>query len=518
MRYLMDVATLFPLNIILAIPLLILCIFVADFNNSHGSKIIVRFAVGLPLDGKHRTDCGFFRKGNKAYHSSGHATKWAHLPHYKRMLIRWTIVTFVVLLVIGYLKERTITVAGFVLSIFAGLIFLSFSAIRKVQNHQHTATFHTPMSAALSPMLGVSQSVVDDTLSIRSDYSKAKPGEKLGTLVLPDAFAANPTQKEQIEHLITSRMGYDLFLKWNMSHAVRTLEVFRQYEPPSMVPFLKMLPKIRELKRDLVALGVTAKGELKTWEMASEEPMMFVSATTRRGKTRLAMLLMAQILNRGGKILAIDPKSIGLDEFCAGHPNAIVCADGTNVQAMWDAIHEFVEELNERIAAFKKDRTITFPRMTLILDEVSIFAQLSNDLWQDIKPAKAKAIPPVWRDISRIIFMGAQFNVNACIFGQRVDFRTLAGLIDGFGTRLLAGFTPQTYKRLIDIQPICKSQKPRGRFLYYNNGDDYPVWIQVIYGEIEDMREFALEPVKSIPGVPEKRIPIENRKDAENAT
>src|SRR5215472_13189844 len=43
-----------------------------------------RWLTGHPLHGKHVTDAGWIRAGQKALTPTGHATRWAHLPRWKR--------------------------------------------------------------------------------------------------------------------------------------------------------------------------------------------------------------------------------------------------------------------------------------------------------------------------------------------------------------------------------------------------------------------------------------------------
>ena len=431
-----------------------------------------------------------------------HVSKRHHSAGWKNLLRSLGYLTITVGILYGLRESLWLTVWLAGAAIASVLLWRAVVAARRGRAWYRSRSIVAPLARALALIPGTGEAGMEKAITLKSNYLAIKSGE-IGRVTFPDTFRADEAEQEAVENLIRRRFPMPVDFAW---HTESPQYVIINASPPlpSMIPFAKKLGVLRDLPGDKILLGTNSKGVDVVWNMASEEPMMFVSATSRRGKTTLAMSLMAQILNRGGYVTAIDPKAIGLDEFCAGHPNAEVYADNTNVETMWAGVRKFREELDARINAYKLDRTITFPRKTLFLDEVSVFNMLSVARWGEIKSSKDKAMPPIWNDIMKIIFAGAQFNVNACVFGQRVDFRTLGGLIDGFGTRLLAGYNRQTYMRLIGIFPVPVSQKPRGRFLYFNNGDEYPEWIQVPYGSIQEMRDYSREPLKTLALTTEK--------------
>jgi hypothetical protein len=76
-----------------------------------------------------------------------------------------------------------------------------------------------------------------------------------------------------------------------------------------------------------------------------------------------------------------------------------------------------------------------------------------------------------------------------------LDYNILGGMLGSFGYKMLAGYTPQDYMRLIGQTPVLRSQKHRGRFLIYS-GDD-PEWNQLVYGKPEEWRDYALDRQRS---------------------
>lgn len=421
-----------------------------------------------------------------------HEHTWLEIPEHKRTAIRWLTFAIVAVTVYGLVVARMITEICLAVLAVVLIVVVERKLQVRVQVRHHTKGTVKPLAHAMALEIGTPPETAHRSITIRPDYSTAKGLEDVGTIVLPDWYPANPGQREQIEHLVKSRLGMDLSFTWHTSKRPMTLQIARAPIPPTLVPFADMLPAIRALPTDKVLLGVTGRGDKKLWDMSSEDPHCLVSANTRRGKTRLLLLIACQVLFQGAeKVTAIDPKRVGIDEALAGIPGVDVHSDPRNVPDMWDAVKRFREFMDARIDAYTEDRTMEFKRALLIIDEVSQFAAMSKVYWDSIRQKTDKAVPPVWNDVAAILWQGAQFGCSMLVFGQRIEHSTLGGLIDSFGTRLLAGFQKRTYERLVGIPPVPASQRPRGRFLYFDG--EQPQWIQTVLGSDQELRSLALE-------------------------
>jgi hypothetical protein len=344
----------------------------------------------------------------------------------------------------------------------------------------------------LAPMLGTTPGHVSNSLTIRQDYARAKSGEHIATLVLPDDFAANPAQQEAITDLMTKRFGVEVKPIWQTQKHPMTLVINRAPIPPKMVKFADMMATIRKLPSKHIALGVTGQGELKVWDVGSAEPHFLAVATSRRGKTRLLILILAQLIFQGAeKVVVLDPKMVGVDEALAAVPGVEVYNNPRNVQQMIDAVHGFRLFMEERITKFADDRTISFREAVLCIDEFSFWAAQVKELWDEERTKSQPARHPVFRDINAILWQGAQFNCRIMLFGQRVDYNMLGPSLESFGTKLMSGWTRQSYMRLIGITPMPIGSRQRGRFLYFDSEEIH--MIQVILGSDFELREFALE-------------------------
>ena len=465
---------------------------VGTFVRKHGALTLIwRFALGHHLDGKDRTNASYLQWGDKVLHHRGRASKWAHRPLLHRAGIRWVVVLTSSGMTYGFLADEMLTVVSLVSVAVLSIVLNERRIQRKIQGRFVARYTVRPMLDAVAGQLGIASVTLENSISLRPDYAKSKGLETIGQMVLPDSYAANPAQREMMEHLITSRLGIEVSYTWHTSKHPMTLEIKRAPIAPTMVRFNDMLPTIKKMPKDEVLLGVTGSYVNKTWDMGSEDPHMLVSANTRRGKTRLLLLIACQVLGQGAEnVTIIDPKAVGVDECLAGIPGVVIKNDPRNIEDMWKGIRDFRKLMDSRVDAFKQDRTLEFDRALLVIDELSQFTAMSKVYWSEIKENKDKSTPPIFNDLAAILWQGAQFKCSVLVFGQRVEASTLAGLIDSFGTRLLAGFTKRTYERLVAIPPVPKSSRHRGRFIYFDG--ESPVSIQTVLGNDQELRELAL--------------------------
>lgn len=488
---------MYMLLIVPLVPVIFALMGVKNLVKTHGGHTILwRLLIGRHYSGKNHTNATFWRDSNTRTHGipAYRVGRRHHRAGWKNMLRGTGYLCFTVLVLAGIVVQFWLTIITISMVVSTLLSVWGYAKYKQLKTWYASKSVVNPLAQALRAFPDMSEADMEKSIRFNPGWQDLKTGE-IGRVMLPASFHANAGEQDQMTSLIRRRLPKPVDVEYRTDVTPQYARIMAAPSMPTLVPWVRAAPDMRLLGLHEVLLGYTADGDKRCWDMGSEEPMMFVSATSRRGKTTLIMSMAAQIIRKGGSVALIDPKEVGLTEFAQGQENVELYADNGNIELLWKGIRKFRDELDARVRAFSADKTLKFPRMTLFIDEVSVFNMRSNARWGEIKPPRAKSVPPIWADISTIIFMGAQFNVNCCVFGQRVDFATLGGLIDGFGTRMLTGHNEQTYNRLIGIKPWMKPQKPRGRFIYYNVGD-YPVWIQVPYGDTEEVRQFALEGLK----------------------
>jgi hypothetical protein len=385
--------------------------------------------------------------------------------------------------------------------------------VRAWQTARHRRELVCPLSGALAPYLGVPPGEVQAGLEIRPDFADAPGGEHVGALVLPDVWAAQPEQRRAVEQVIDARLGVELRWQWRTTVYPMVLNMVRAPLPPKLVPFAEWLEVIAALPLERIMLGLDAERRPCDWDTSQEDPHVAIHGGSRRGKTTLLLLLAVQIIAKwqlvplrpgapgcvAGRVTFIDPKRVGSAPL-VGVPGVEIYSDPRDVEAMWSAVAKFRELVEDRYDALADDPTLEFQPAALIIDEVSMFSGMSLAHHRATKAKSDPALPPVWDDLAAIVWMGAQARAHAVVGGQRLDYHVLGGMIGSFGVRMLAGYQPTDYARLVGIPPVPRSQKPRGRFLVYSGGD--LTWVQLVKvddpdGDFTALRAFALEAARA---------------------
>lgn len=479
-------------------------------------RVAGRFLIGHHLDGRSRSDATFWRNGTQGHagwFSRGRESRWVLMAGWKRAALRVALVAVLAgLWRWPHATEWALTLSGGPL---AGL--MAWRGVLAVRLWRHRRTLERPLSLALAPYLGTAPRAVEAALTVEPGFEAADGGQHVAVLELPDHWAATPDQKTSIEQVIGARLGIDVKWQWQTSKYPMLLNATRAPVPPALVRFADMREEIEALPEGRYLLGLAADESRRYWDTSVEDPMIAIHGGSRRGKTSLLLLLAAQVLRQAAAvelppgapaccregITGIDPKRVSLMPL-AECPGVELANDPRDVAAMWAAVARFRALVEARYDMLAADPTAEFRRRALIMDEISMFAGMSAALWRETKERSDPALPPVWGDLAAAVWMGAQVKAHVIVAGQRLDYQILGGMLGSFGVRMLAGYTPQDYARLVGVPPFLRSQKPRGRFLLYAGGD--LDWIQLVKaddpdGDYSGLRDWVLEGLRGGPGL-----------------
>jgi hypothetical protein len=449
--------------------------------------VAFRFAVGNHLDGRPRGDSTFL---TRAVETEPHwlwpgGSPWVRAAGWHRAALRWMLAGAL----FGLWRARHTTEWALVLAGGPAIGLVTWWAHRRIRSWRLRRELVRPLSSALAPFLGVPPGAVEPVLSVRPDFEDADAGEHVGALGLPDHWAATSDQRSRVEEVIGARFGVDLRFGWQTARYPMVVNFTRAPVPPLMVPLAGVLGELAGRPAHKVLLGRAADGSLHWWDRSSEDPHMAVHGGSRRGKTSLLLAIAAQDLESGGRVTAIDPKWVSLTAL-AGVPGVTLLNDPRDIHAMWGGVAAFHQTIQDRFEALSHDPTLEFDNELLLIDEISMFASITQRTWRAEKDRHEPALAPVWDDLAGSVWLGAQVHAHVVVAGQRLDYQILGGMLGSFGVRMLAGYGPQDYARLVGVPPFLRSQKPRGRFLLYEGGE--LTWLQLVYADPGDWRDYAL--------------------------
>jgi hypothetical protein len=454
------------------------------------ARLAYRFLAGHHLaHGRSLTDGSWTRPATRAL-TPYHVRRYWHRPGWHRSAFR--LAALAVLAVAG-----AVSITGspwlwatLALVVASGLSAATWRAFGRWRDWRHLRVFVRPLARALAPLLGIAPRQAVAAVRFPRTYAAVAMGE-LGRIVLPDTF--HPDQQRAVTLLIKSRLPVDADLSWRLTGKPLFLQVNASPKPPDRVAFADLAAEMDACLPGDVVIGLDRKRTVFRGSFRTEDPHWALSMGSGRGKSSLLYSVAAQILHQdpGATVTAVDPKMTSLDAL-VGVPGFTVANDPRNVPAMWGAIESVATEMERRMDITADNPTAEFPVCLLVIDELNQFSAMTAAVWRGMKEKGDPATAPIWMVLAGLLWQGRAFNVHVIVVGQRLDERATGGigLRDSFGLRGLAGYTMQQWAMLVGTTPIPRSQKPRGRIVFWDGSD--VTWVQAAYGTPEELRDYAM--------------------------
>lgn len=457
------------------------------------SKHVIRFALGLHLDGRPRTDAGAFRRGERILTPTGHASWWAHRSHAERFGIRWGLILFVLAAGVGYFLAPIPDMAGVSLACLAGF----YLAYRWVRGRWHYQRKVRPTARALALPTGSSHVALARRLDIPRKITEDTQIE----LPVPDTFQHSAGQHDAVATILGNRFGHD----WHVRTARNPLRLVASVkkEPPSKVVFAEVADLIREQGGPWKILAGFAANREPLWldfSPGGDLVNLGVSVGTGGGKSAFLRFVVAQFAYWGAEDFpVIDTKFVSLNGM-EPIPGLRVYR---RVEEQWKAIHDDRLDMDDRYEQLLLNPSMSFKPRVTILEEQNDAAIEWRAHWQEIKERRDPATPPVYQDITRMLIKQRQVGGRTIGVYQRMTAASCGGIDatvfrDAYGVKALSRFGPGAWDTLTGIRPRATPSNIPGRWTFVIEGRVRP--IQVPYGEPAELCAFALSGrVRDIP-------------------
>jgi hypothetical protein len=459
------------------------------------TRVIARYLSGRDLDGQRRTNATFLQRADRDLTPHGRASAWAHKRHAERAAWRIIVAIAVSATLYGFAFARTVTVMALTSAGFTSVAVGAWWLAVTIRTWTHNRRIVRPLYKTLAPIAGhPPNDSYSRYLMIPRDFSANEKAKV--KLMLSPLWEGSIAQQKQITGLVARRLAGD----WDshyFHHATPPFVEFRHSPaPPAKVTYAAFKPYMDKSPAHILVLGIGANDKLISIDLDSEAPHIALSIGTGGGKTvTMAQIIAFLVKNGVERIDIIDTKRAGYS-WCINLPGVYVHRTMT---AQMEAIHNVRVRMEERYEEIGEDENRVFPRNVLIIEEQNTWIKYAEQYWNDLRQemeqkerSRAPKKNPAITDIGFVLFMGRQACVNVISIFQRMSASAAGGgdMRDQYGAKLLARFSPQSWKILVGTTPIPRSSRINGRAIFVLGDETHAV--QLAYLTQDEATEYAL--------------------------
>jgi hypothetical protein len=438
-----------------------------------------RWFSGQPHHGKPVTDAGWFRHGQRALTATGHATRWWHLPRWKRAAHRTGGTFAVLVLVLAMLVNPQVTAIalGSLLVLFTA--FTGWVAWRRIRMREARRSFLFPLHLAAHQVAGIPRATRAESW-IKPELD-AGGAIRSVTLELPAGWPSDTKDEARLASIVGAKAAIESpKVTWRRDGPVPLLTLRHSPPPPSYVTMERLLPELPKLKEHQLLLGVGIGEELVITSLATDSPHVAITAGTGGTKSNLGGWLLLQVLLRGGIGLVLDAKRRlsypwllkDMDRNLSQLPNV---AYAWTTEQLHDGGAWLSEELDRRgdVAFAGMDtrgqvHANVGPRQFTMAEELNLAVPRLKQYWGQIKAPGDPPKSPALTGIGEDAFAGRQVRKHLVLVGQALTAEVTgskdSSVRQQCGIKLLTRYEVALWKMMCGDTPMPPSPTQVGRF------------------------------------------------------
>lgn len=483
---------------------------------AHGLGVLAwRWLSGNTWHGDPVTDAGWLRPGRRALTRTGFATRWHHLPRWKRAAWRTGITLVVAVDLASWLASRRLALAWTAAALTGAAAGASWRAWRWAAGRRHRSNWLYPLHITLGPVLSVPLTARPESwLEVAPDRSRA-------VIALPSNFDFDAKVQQRVLAIASAKLGMEApEAEWRKAGPTPLLTLTASAPPPARVALADIREALEQAGDDELVWGLGKQGRVVRVSLSGDSPHIGLSMGSGAGKSVTARMLAAAMLNRGCIVLIIDYKMIS-HQWAQGLPNVVIARRPAEMHEAFLWLGREIERRSEvALAGADIDgnvRATVGPRLIVICEELNAAMNRLRAFWTSVRENSDPKKSPAIDAFEEASFMGRQVLVNLVYIGQRLSVKA-AGSGDArenIGIIGFARYTASNWKMLASEHAMPPSSRHPGRLQVVT---DKVTECQVAYLSAREARHLAVSgTVSALPaGMPGARA-VTGLREIENA-
>lgn len=462
-------------------------------------KVAGRFVAGRDLRGGRKTDAGFRRRGRTPLTTTGHATRWAHMPHWQRSATRLGGTAATLATTVGLVVDPVAVAATAQVGTWGVGGWAVYAIGDGTYRYSHRRQYIVPLAEVVGPVVGwPSGTPAGNWITV--PHGHREDPDKVVHLRLPPSLKLNEGKKREILSLVRPILGMHNADFHFESGAEPYLELRAAPSPPDFVDLARVREKIETTPAGELFIGLAARVRDLRIDLAQDAPHFLCSFGSGAGKSVLGRLLAAQFRRKGGRVIVIDIVKRGASHKWAKDLDGIEVV--RSPARGHDVLVALAEEVSNRCELAWTVGEINRTPVLVVFEEANATQRLLQRYWQE--ELEGKKTSPAVAALADILCVGREAKTHVALFAQQGTAKATGGgdARENFGVRMLSRFTRNTAKMLIpEFAPhFPRSSRHRGRVQVCMDGE--AIEAQVVFTTDEEGRELALsgEPAGALTG------------------
>jgi hypothetical protein len=452
--------------------------------------LVWRFLTGHPLDGQHRTNATWTRRGDKVLHPTGRAHPWHHLTRLERTAARSGAVLLMLTVLAGLIFETLPTVLLLAALLAATLGYSAWRAYIGVRNRRHYRTWERPLHRALTPVIGAPPA----KLAIERDRSKV-------TVELPETFTGEDKIRASIIGVVATKTGLEApDPTWDLLGKSHVLTLVRSQPPPSKVALADVAQAIRDAGPHELICGPGKKGTMVSVSTKIDSPHFGLAMGTGGGKSNTAAFLLVQEMMRGAYTLILDAKWFShpwaFKDMHAGYSQLPNVAYARTTADLHNAMVWLGVELQRRTEAAEQAVNANGdilgdvgPTIWIVAEELNLAVPRLKQYWAGVRDKEDPKRSPALDGMAAVSFAGRAVQMHLVVIGQMLTAATLGGgdVRENIGVRMMARYSPNSWKMQTDLPMPPPSDVP-GRIQVIASGSVHEAQVPLMdFGQVREL-------------------------------